>query len=114
VFNGLSGALITEFFPYDPGFRGGVQVAAGDVNGDGLDDIITGVGAGGGPHVRVFDGADNDVLFEFFPYDPSALGGVLVAAGNVTGDPGNKAEIITGPGAGGGPHVRIFQSPSCP
>jgi autotransporter-associated beta strand protein len=49
-------ALITSFFAYTPAFTGGVQVAAGDVNSDGIDDIIVGAGPGGGPHVQVFDG----------------------------------------------------------
>ena len=81
-------------------------VAAGDVNGDGRDDVITGAGAGGGPHVRVFSGDDGAELAGFFAYDAAFGGGVRVAAGDFDGD--GRADILTGPGAGGGPHVRAF------
>lgn len=106
VFDGATGSLIREFFAYHPGFTGGVNVASGDVNGDGRADIITGAGAGGGPHVRVFSGLDGSELFGFFAYSPMFGGGVTVAAGDVNAD--GRADVITGAGPGGGPHVRIF------
>jgi hypothetical protein len=106
VFDGETGAAFMSFFAYDASFHGGVTVAAGDVDGDGKADIITGAGAGGGPHVKVFSGADGSTLRSFFAYDASFTGGVFVAAGDVNGD--GKADIITGAGAGGGPHVKVF------
>ena len=106
VFSGADGSVLRSFFAYDTRFTGGVRVAAGDINGDGLADIITGAGAGGGPHVRVFSGADVSVLASFFAYDTRFTGGVYVAAGDINGD--GRADIITGAGTGAGPHVRVF------
>jgi hypothetical protein len=106
VFDGATGLMIREFMAYDPHFLGGVRIATGDVNGHGYPDIITGPGPGGGPDVRVFDGRDGVLIREFYAYDPSFLGGVYVAAGDVNGD--GKADIITGEGAGGTPQVNVF------
>jgi hypothetical protein len=114
VFSGATGAqlpgIIGSFFAYDPAFTAGVRVAAGDVNGDGKADVITGAGPGGGPHVRVFDGATGaplpGTIGSFFAYNPAFTGGVFVAAGKVDGD--NLADVITGAGEGGGPNVRVF------
>ncbi len=106
VFDGKTLALVREFFAYAPQFAGGVYVAAGDVNGDGTPDIITGAGAGGGPHVEVFSGKDGSLLLSFLAYAPEFAGGVEVAAGDINGD--GKADIITGAGPGGGPHVEAF------
>ena len=91
-----------------PAFLGGVAVAGGDVSGDGLADIITGAGPGGGPHVRVFSGADGSELAGFFAYDPAFLGGVTVAAADVNGD--TRTDIVTGAGPGGGPHLRVIDA----
>ncbi|QDU20248.1 GNAT family N-acetyltransferase [Urbifossiella limnaea] len=91
-----------------PSFSGGVTVAAGDVNGDGRADIITGAGFGGGPHVQVFDGVDVRVRSSFFAYEDTVRNGIFVAAGDFDGD--GLAEVLTGPGAGGGPAARVFEA----
>jgi hypothetical protein len=100
------GTLKRTFLAYSASFTGGVHVATADVNGDGVLDVITGAGPGGGPHVKVFDGATGALLTEFFAYAANFHGGVNVAAADLTGD--GKADIITGAGPGGGPHVKAF------
>jgi hypothetical protein len=81
VFDGANGSELRSFFAYGPSFTGGVRVAAGDVNGDGLADIITGAGAGApGGHVKVFDGASGAEVQSFFAYDVGFTGGIYVAS----------------------------------
>ncbi len=99
------GKLISQFFAYNKNFRGGVNIAVGDVNNDGLDEIVTGAGSGGGPHVKIFN-SRGELLGQFFAFDPSFGGGVNVAVGDVNGD--SIGDIICGAGPGGGPQVRYF------
>jgi hypothetical protein len=106
AFDGATGAEFQSSFAYDAGLRAGVFVAAGDVTGDGIADVVTGSGPGGAPHVRVFDGATLAEVHSFFPYDPGARGGVLVGAVYANRD--GRADLVTGAGPGGGPHVRVF------
>jgi hypothetical protein len=101
-----SAGPVGSFYAYDERFTGGVFVAAGDIDGDNRSDIITGAGAGGGPHVRAFSGSDGSLLADIFAYATDFTGGVRVAAGDVNAD--GRADILTAPGASGGPHVRIF------
>ena len=95
------------FFAYREDLRHGIKVAAGDLDGDGRDEIITGTNIRMGPHVRVFDPYGN-IKFTpgFFAYDEGFRGGVNVAVADLNLD--GRDEIITGAGPGGGPHVRIF------
>jgi hypothetical protein len=109
AYNAVTGDLLFDFSPYNPGFRGGVRVAVADVNGDGVPDLITAPGPGGGPEVKVFDGSGRGgILEDFYAYDPHFTGGVFVAAADLNGD--GKADIITAPDVSGGPDVRVFYS----
>ena len=112
----VNGNRLKTFPAYDPRFLGGVSVTVADVTGDGTPDIVTGAGAGGGPHVKVFDGVTFAEVRSFYAYDAGFRGGVNVAAGllgqsavnNGVFMPGRYATIVTGAGPGAGPHVKSF------
>ncbi|MBP3958913.1 hypothetical protein J8F10_27015 [Gemmata sp. G18] len=110
-----TGVLRESFNPF-PGFKGGINVAVGDVTGDGANEIIVAVAANGPPQVKVFN-ASGQLLSTFFAFDTGFLGGLNIAVGNVLGGIGGggfsggttsgnfKQEIIIGAAAGGSPHV---------
>jgi hypothetical protein len=90
--------------------RYGVNVTAGDLTGNGIDEIVTGAGPGKvfGPHVRgwsVNSSGSLSIPVSYFAYGTKKFG-VNVATANVDND--DFAEILTGAGPGYvfGPHVR--------
>ncbi len=123
----LGGVLLTSFLPYGQTFMGGVQVAVGDVDGDGVNDIVT-VPSFGPSEVKVFR---NIVVAgvptfnaaapyrDFLAFPASFIGGAVVGAADmgstaVVGGPFNnlaldqKAEIVVGSGAGIVTTVKVF------
>ena len=100
------GRLVNTIQPYDAGFTGGVRVATGDISGDGIPDIITAAGPGGGPHLKVFDAKTGVTFGGFFSADPTFSGGLNITTGDVNGD--GRADIIVGTDTGGGPRVTVF------
>jgi len=70
---------------YDSSFTGGVRLAIGDVDGDGVEEIVTAAGPGGGPQVQVFE-LDGTLVSTFFVFDESNHSGIYVAAGDVNDD----------------------------
>jgi hypothetical protein len=101
------GSEIGSFLAYDPAMGLGVNVAACDLDGDGKREIVTTPQRGGGPHVRVFDNYGNALGVDAFTYAESMREGVNLACGDLDGD--GRAEIVTLPAAGGGPHVRVWK-----
>ncbi|MBI4438293.1 S8 family serine peptidase [Candidatus Uhrbacteria bacterium] len=100
-----NGDLLSEFLAYAATYDKGVFVAAGDLDGDGDDEIVTGTDQGGGPQVQIYDG-EGSWLGTFFAYDSAFRGGVRLSVGNLSAWPG--ASIITAAGPGGGPHIRVY------
>ncbi len=117
VIDAATGFLIGNFGVFGASFKGGVRVAAGDVNGDGITDVIVGQGTGTQPRILVVDGTKlnfvlaseqidaSALLASFLAYDSRSAKGVFVAAGDVNGD--GRADIIAGPGGGALP-VKVY------
>jgi streptogramin lyase len=106
VIDVATGQIFREFYAYDPRYGGGVRVAMGDFNNDGIPDIVTAPGVNSGPDIRVYDGLTGDLVRAIGAFSPFFSGGEFVAAGDIAGD--GYADIIVGADAGGGPEVKVF------
>ena len=121
VLAGSPARVVGDFFAF-PGtdatnLRNGSFVAAGDVTGDGLDDLIFGGGPGGAPRVFILSGAlvsagnvagaqAAPVANFFVAGNANDRGGVRVAAVNADGD--TRADVATGSGEGSPAKVRVY------
>ena len=80
IYGGMGPYGSYSFYPY-PGWTGDIHVGHCHFDGDGLADIVTGAGPGGGPHVIVYSaGAGGSIVTRksFHATDPSYTGGVQV------------------------------------
>ena len=103
VFSGKTGTLLNAFLAMPPGFKGGLSLAAGDVSGDGVADIVAGVVSGGPPLVISFDGKTGTPLNVFAA---PIGGGVAVAVEHA--DPDKLADVLAAPVTGQPPLVATF------
>lgn len=101
------GTLKTSVLVYNAVFTGGVNLSLADYNGDSKLDFVVGPGAGNIPEVRIFD-YQGKKLYSLSTYAATFRGGVQANLIDWDGD--GKKELITAPGPGGGPHVKVFNS----
>ncbi|HEX3657849.1 MAG TPA: hypothetical protein VHV55_18810 [Pirellulales bacterium] len=108
-----TGTLVTQFYAFGSSFTGGVNVAVGDVTGDGIPDIVV-AQQSGGTAVYVYNGATLNtaspavsVVTAFSAYGKSLTGGVSVAVAPMK--PGaTYDDIVTVPYSAAAADVLVF------
>lgn len=109
IFN-VSGQLKKQFLVDSRYWRGGLNLAAGDIDGNGDQEIVAAYGAGSEPMIKIFH-ADGKIVGAFLAYEKKFRGGVKIAVANINGRKNhNKANIIVSPGKGRDPQIKIFDN----
>jgi hypothetical protein len=106
VYRGSDNQVIANFYAFNAAFTGGVRVAAADVTGDGLADLIAATGPGVPGEVKVFDAATQQPVRDFLAF-PSFSGGIYIAAADLDFD--GHADLVVGAGSGAAPTVELFR-----
>ncbi len=93
------------FTVFGKNYQGGVGLATGDVNGDGLTELLVTVGPNERSIVKVYSNTFG-VLQQFYAYPKTFMGGVVMTAGDV--DNNGVDEVIVAPRSAGGPQIRTI------
>lgn len=109
-FSAAGGALAWGFFPWAEDFRGGINLASGDVNGDGQDELLVVPENQAAAEIKIYQLQDDQfqLLNSFTAFPAGFTGGASLACFDL--DHNGQAEIIAGAGPNGAPQVRIFDS----
>jgi subtilisin family serine protease len=73
-----SGSLLHSFFAFPYEFRGGVEISAGDIDGNGQAEMYLAPQSNGGPQVRIFN-AQTELIGGFFVFDAANRFGISTA-----------------------------------
>lgn len=99
------------FFAYDPSWRNGVNVTAGDFDGDGRAELITGLDIGGLSLVRVWANsaapAAMALRLQFYANGLNDRNGIRLLARDADGS--GRASLITAPASGSLAWLRVLR-----
>jgi hypothetical protein len=101
------GTLMTSFMAYAKNFRGGIVVAAIDLDGNGTKEIVT-APEKGAPHLQMFTGKGKRMNPGIYAFDRNFGGGLSIAGGDVDGD--GIEEILVTPGPQSQALLKIFKN----
>ncbi len=86
VGGGYSLSRLYRWFGFERSFRGGVNVAAGNVDGVGKDEVIVGAGSGKGPIIKVFEASGKKLYKDITAYKTLLKTGIDVRSADVDFD----------------------------
>lgn len=111
VFSGQGNNLLQNFFAYGPTVTTGVFVASGDLDGNGLAEVVVSLDRGSLPAVRVFAGpVMGTPRQEFLAFNSPFRGGSRIAVVNRAGSDG--LFLVAGNGPGAPSQLRYFNGAS--
>lgn len=93
---GRDGKLAGVFRAYDNYYLKGLTITSGDINHDGIDDLITGTGFGSAPLIKIFSSRGKTLNKGFFAADAKNRKGVSVSTTDLEAD-GNIDILATVP-----------------
>lgn len=83
---------VINWLAFEPAFKGGVNVASGDVDGNGIDEVIVGAGKGKKPIIKIFNTSGKLLYPEFTAYSALNTPGIEVLSADVDFD--GKDDVI--------------------
>lgn len=113
ILDGKNDKVFATAVPF-PGYTGNLNVAMGDLDGDGVLDLLVGAGKDHAPEVVAYAGARTNrgpfgtELARFQPFATGMRSGVTVAVAQIDGT--TSGNVIVGSGPGAPSEVKVYRS----
>ena len=115
LIDAATGVVVAQATAFEPTFRGGVRVGLGDLDGDGIAEVIAASGPGRVGEIRVFrqqtSGSTTTLVeapaYRTLPFGATYTGGVEIAVGDLDGN--GRDDLVAAMSRGGGT-VNAFRS----